>query len=41
MLYLTPDPNVVIGRRLTIMPVEIVVRDYMTGINGDIHLADV
>lgn len=29
-----PDPNVVIGRRLTIMPVEIVVRDYMTGSTG-------
>lgn len=29
-----PDPNVVIGRKLTIMPVEIVVRDYMTGSTG-------
>lgn len=29
-----PDPNVVIGKRLTIMPVEIVVRDYMTGSTG-------
>jgi phosphoribosylaminoimidazole-succinocarboxamide synthase len=26
-----PDPNVVVGRRLTIMPVEIVVRDYLAG----------
>jgi phosphoribosylaminoimidazole-succinocarboxamide synthase len=26
-----PDPNVLICRRLTIMPVEIVVRDYLTG----------
>lgn len=29
-----PDPNVVIGKHLTIMPVEIVVRDYMTGSTG-------
>lgn len=29
-----PDPNVVIGKKLTIMPVEIVVRDYMTGTTG-------
>ncbi len=29
-----PDQNVVIGRKLTIMPVEIVVRDYMTGSTG-------
>lgn len=29
-----PDPNVVIGRNLKIMPVEIVVRDYMTGSTG-------
>lgn len=29
-----PDPNVVIGQKLTIMPVEIVVRDYMTGSTG-------
>ena len=29
-----PDPNVVIGRKLKIMPVEIVVRDYMTGSTG-------
>jgi len=29
-----PDPNVVIGKKLTIMPVEIVVRDYMTGSTG-------
>jgi phosphoribosylaminoimidazole-succinocarboxamide synthase len=26
-----PDPNVLVGRRLSIMPVEIVVRDYLTG----------
>ena len=26
-----PDPNVVIGRRLTILPVEIVVRGYLAG----------
>ncbi|MBV8120579.1 MAG: phosphoribosylaminoimidazolesuccinocarboxamide synthase [Alphaproteobacteria bacterium] len=26
-----PDPNVLVGRRLEIMPVEIVVRDYLTG----------
>jgi phosphoribosylaminoimidazole-succinocarboxamide synthase len=26
-----PDPNVLVGRRLEIMPVEIVVRDYVTG----------
>lgn len=29
-----PDPNVVIGKKLKIMPVEIVVRDYMTGSTG-------
>lgn len=29
-----PDPNVVIGKLLKIMPVEIVVRDYMTGSTG-------
>ncbi|MBJ6125828.1 phosphoribosylaminoimidazolesuccinocarboxamide synthase [Microvirga splendida] len=29
-----PDPNVLIGRRLTIMPVEIVVRDYLAGTTG-------
>lgn len=29
-----PDPNVVIGKKLSIMPVEIVVRDYMTGSTG-------
>ena len=29
-----PDPNVVIGRRLTILPVEIVVRDYLAGTTG-------
>ncbi|HRK97251.1 MAG: phosphoribosylaminoimidazolesuccinocarboxamide synthase [Alphaproteobacteria bacterium] len=29
-----PDPNVVIGKRLNIMPVEIVVRDYMCGTTG-------
>src|ERR1044071_5993463 len=26
-----PDPNVVVGRRLDILPVEIVVRDYLAG----------
>jgi phosphoribosylaminoimidazole-succinocarboxamide synthase len=26
-----PDPNIVIGRRLDIIPIEMVVRDYMTG----------
>jgi len=26
-----PDPNVVIGRRLSMLPVEMVVRDYLTG----------
>lgn len=29
-----PDPNVVVGKNLKIMPVEIVVRDYMTGTTG-------
>jgi phosphoribosylaminoimidazole-succinocarboxamide synthase len=29
-----PDPNVVVSKRLSIMPVEIVVRDYMTGSTG-------
>ncbi|WP_298371765.1 phosphoribosylaminoimidazolesuccinocarboxamide synthase [Azospirillum sp.] len=29
-----PDPNVVVAKRLTIMPVEIVVRDYMAGTTG-------
>jgi len=29
-----PDPNVVICRRLTILPVEIVVRDYLAGTTG-------
>ena len=29
-----PDPNVVIGRRLTILPVEIVVRGYLAGSTG-------
>jgi phosphoribosylaminoimidazole-succinocarboxamide synthase len=29
-----PDPNVVVCRRLTIMPVEIVVRDYLAGTTG-------
>jgi phosphoribosylaminoimidazole-succinocarboxamide synthase len=29
-----PDPNVLICRRLDIMPVEIVVRDYLTGTTG-------
>ena len=30
----TPDPNVVVCRRLDILPVEIVVRDYLTGTTG-------
>lgn len=30
----TPDPNVVIGRRLDILPVEIVVRGYLAGTTG-------
>ncbi|WP_237151838.1 phosphoribosylaminoimidazolesuccinocarboxamide synthase [Oryzibacter oryziterrae] len=29
-----PDPNVVVGRRLTILPVEIVVRGYLAGTTG-------
>ena len=29
-----PDPNVVVGRRLTILPVEIVVRNYLAGTTG-------
>lgn len=29
-----PDPNVVVGRRLEILPVEIVVRDYLAGTTG-------
>ena len=29
-----PDPNVLVGRRLTMMPVEIVVRDYLAGTTG-------
>jgi phosphoribosylaminoimidazole-succinocarboxamide synthase len=29
-----PDPNVVVARRLTILPVEIVVRDYLAGTTG-------
>jgi phosphoribosylaminoimidazole-succinocarboxamide synthase len=29
-----PDPNVLVGRRLTILPVEIVVRDYLAGATG-------
>jgi len=29
-----PDPNVLIGRKLTILPVEIVVRDYLAGTTG-------
>ncbi len=29
-----PDPNVVIGQRLTILPVEIVVRGYLAGTTG-------
>jgi phosphoribosylaminoimidazole-succinocarboxamide synthase len=29
-----PDPNVVVGRRVSILPVEIVVRDYLAGTTG-------
>ena len=29
-----PDPSVLVGRRLTMMPVEIVVRDYLAGTTG-------
>jgi phosphoribosylaminoimidazole-succinocarboxamide synthase len=29
-----PDPNVLVGRRLTVLPVEIVVRDYLAGTTG-------
>src|SRR5882757_3043580 len=29
-----PDPNVVVGQRLDILPVEIVVRDYLAGTTG-------
>ena len=29
-----PDPNVVVGRRLNILPVEMVVRDYLAGSTG-------
>lgn len=29
-----PDPNVVVGRRLTILPVEVVVRGYLAGTTG-------
>jgi phosphoribosylaminoimidazole-succinocarboxamide synthase len=29
-----PDPNVVVGHRLTILPVEFVVRDYLAGTTG-------
>lgn len=29
-----PDPNVVVGKRLDILPVEIVVRDYLAGTTG-------
>ncbi|AWK88949.1 phosphoribosylaminoimidazolesuccinocarboxamide synthase [Azospirillum thermophilum] len=29
-----PDPNVVVAKRLTIMPVEVVVRDYLAGTTG-------
>ena len=29
-----PDPNVVIGKRLDILPVEVVVRDYLAGTTG-------
>jgi phosphoribosylaminoimidazole-succinocarboxamide synthase len=31
-----PDPNVVIGQRLDILPVEIVVRAYLAGHHGDL-----
>ncbi len=33
-VLLYPDPNVVIGKRLTILPVEIVVRGYLAGTTG-------
>ena len=36
-----PDPNVVVCRRLDILPVEIVVRDYLDRDDGNIDLADV
>lgn len=29
-----PDPNVVIGRKCTVLPVEVVVRGYITGVTG-------
>ncbi len=29
-----PDPNVVVGRRLTILPVEVIVRGYLAGTTG-------
>lgn len=29
-----PDPNIVVGRRLDVLPVEIVVRDYLAGTTG-------
>ncbi len=29
-----PDPNVLVGRRLAMMPVEVVVRDYLAGTTG-------
>ena len=29
-----PDPNVVVGRRLDVLPVEVVVRDYLAGTTG-------
>lgn len=30
----TPDPNVVVGKRCTMLPIEVVVRGYMTGVTG-------
>ena len=36
-----PDPNVLVCRRLSMMPVEIVVRDYLAGHHVHLHLADV
>ncbi len=29
-----PDPNVVVGKRLDILPVEIIVRGYLAGTTG-------
>ncbi len=36
-----PDPNVLVSRRLQMMPVEIVVRDYLAGTTCDVDPADV